>query len=116
TLSRKTHKAFNRVREGNFSLERLTGFDLNAKTVGVIGTGALGATSSRHWFVQAPPIPMRLPPSSTGSTSPSPSCRVPAPKAPPFTLSPTVPSARSLGKEHEVPAILGGVLMLSLMP
>ncbi|MEM7660265.1 MAG: 2-hydroxyacid dehydrogenase [Bacteroidota bacterium] len=42
TLSRKTHKAFNRVREGNFSLERLTGFDLNAKTVGVIGTGTIG--------------------------------------------------------------------------
>ena len=43
TLSRKTHKAYNRVREGNFSLERLTGFDLFGKTVGVIGTGKIGA-------------------------------------------------------------------------
>ncbi|THU41844.1 2-hydroxyacid dehydrogenase [Niastella caeni] len=42
TLNRKTHKAYNRVREGNFSLEKLTGFDLNGKTVGVIGTGKIG--------------------------------------------------------------------------
>jgi D-lactate dehydrogenase len=43
TLNRKTHKAYNRVREGNFSLERLMGFDLFGKTVGVIGTGKIGA-------------------------------------------------------------------------
>ena len=42
TLNRKTHKAYNRVREGNFSLDRLTGFDLHGKTVGVIGTGKIG--------------------------------------------------------------------------
>ncbi len=42
TLNRKTHKAYNRVREGNFSLERLTGFDLHGKTVGVTGTGKIG--------------------------------------------------------------------------
>lgn len=42
TLNRKTHKAYNRVRDGNFSLERLTGFDLYGKTVGVIGTGKIG--------------------------------------------------------------------------
>lgn len=42
TLNRKTHKAYNRVREGNFSLERLTGFNLSGKTIGVIGTGAIG--------------------------------------------------------------------------
>lgn len=42
TLNRKTHKAYNRIREGNFSLERLTGFDLYRKTVGVIGTGKIG--------------------------------------------------------------------------
>jgi D-lactate dehydrogenase len=44
TLSRKTHKAYNRVREGNFSIERLTGFELAGRTVGVIGTGRIGAT------------------------------------------------------------------------
>lgn len=42
TLNRKTHKAYNRVREGNFNLENLTGFDLYQKTVGVIGTGKIG--------------------------------------------------------------------------
>jgi len=42
TLNRKTHKAYNRVREGNFSLEKLTGFDLHGKTVGIIGTGKIG--------------------------------------------------------------------------
>jgi D-lactate dehydrogenase len=42
TLNRKTHKAYNRVREGNFSLDRLIGFDLYGKTVGVIGTGKIG--------------------------------------------------------------------------
>lgn len=42
TLNRKTHKAYNRVREGNFSLERLVGFNISGKTAGVIGTGAIG--------------------------------------------------------------------------
>jgi D-lactate dehydrogenase len=42
TLNRKTHKAYNRVREGNFSLDRLTGFDMHGKTVGVVGTGKIG--------------------------------------------------------------------------
>ncbi len=42
-LSRKTHKAYNRVRENNFSLEGLTGFNIKGKTVGVIGTGAIGS-------------------------------------------------------------------------
>lgn len=43
TLNRKTHKAYNRVRESNFSLENLVGFDLHGKTVGVVGTGKIGA-------------------------------------------------------------------------
>jgi len=44
TLNRKTHKAYNRVREGNFSIERLAGFDIAGKTTGIIGTGKIGAT------------------------------------------------------------------------
>lgn len=42
TLARKTHKAYNRVRDSNFSLERLIGFTVYGKTVGVIGTGQIG--------------------------------------------------------------------------
>lgn len=42
TLNRRIHKAYNRVREGNFSLGGLLGFDLHGKTVGVIGTGKIG--------------------------------------------------------------------------
>lgn len=44
TLNRKTHKAYNRVRENNFSIKNLMGFNLYGKTVGVIGTGKIGAT------------------------------------------------------------------------
>lgn len=47
TLNRKTHRAFNRVREGNFALEGLLGFDLHGKTVGVIGTGKIGLVFAR---------------------------------------------------------------------
>lgn len=43
TLNRKTHKAYNRVREGNFSVENLMGFNLFGKTVGIIGTGKIGS-------------------------------------------------------------------------
>ncbi len=42
TLNRKTHRAHNRVREGNFSLEGLLGFDLHGMTVGIVGTGKIG--------------------------------------------------------------------------
>lgn len=42
TLCRKTHKAYNRIREGNFSLVRLNGFNIDGKTTGVIGTGRIG--------------------------------------------------------------------------
>mgnify|MGYP003349341696 CR=1 FL=1 len=42
TLDRRLHKAYNRVREGNFSLEGLLGFDLHGRTVGVVGTGRIG--------------------------------------------------------------------------
>ena len=42
-LNRKVHRAYNRVREGNFSLDGLVGFDMHGKTVGLIGTGQIGA-------------------------------------------------------------------------
>jgi D-lactate dehydrogenase len=41
-LDRKLHKAYNRVREGNFSLDGLLGFDLHGRTMGVVGTGKIG--------------------------------------------------------------------------
>ncbi len=41
-LNRKVFRAYNRVREGNFSLEGLLGFDLHGRTVGVVGTGRIG--------------------------------------------------------------------------
>ncbi|KAL3669008.1 hypothetical protein V7S43_006296 [Phytophthora oleae] len=47
TLNRKTHRAFNRTREQNFRLTGLLGFDMNGKTVGVIGTGKIGAIYAR---------------------------------------------------------------------
>ncbi|HSG61218.1 MAG TPA: 2-hydroxyacid dehydrogenase [Pseudomonadales bacterium] len=42
SLNRHIHKAYNRVRDSNFSIEGLVGFDLHQKTVGVVGTGAIG--------------------------------------------------------------------------
>lgn len=42
-LNRRLHRAFNRVREGNFALDGLLGFDLHGRTVGVIGTGRIGS-------------------------------------------------------------------------
>ncbi len=42
TLNRRVHRANNRVREGNFSLDGLVGFDLHGKTAGIIGTGKIG--------------------------------------------------------------------------
>ena len=46
-LNRSLHKAYNRVREGNFSLDGLLGFDFRGRTVGVIGTGKIGQTLCR---------------------------------------------------------------------
>lgn len=43
SLNRHIHKAYNRVRDSNFSIEGLVGFDLHNKIVGVIGTGAIGS-------------------------------------------------------------------------
>jgi D-lactate dehydrogenase len=42
TLNRKIHRAYNRVRDLNFSLSGLVGFDLHGKTVGIVGTGRIG--------------------------------------------------------------------------
>jgi D-lactate dehydrogenase len=46
-LNRKIHRAYNRVREGNFALEGLLGFDLHGKTVGIVGTGKIGLILAR---------------------------------------------------------------------
>jgi len=47
TLNRKTHRAYNRVREGNFNLEGLLGFDIYGKTVGIVGTGKIGVITAK---------------------------------------------------------------------
>jgi D-lactate dehydrogenase len=47
TLNRKTHKAYNRVREGNFSLDGLMGFNLHESKVALIGTGNIGSAFFR---------------------------------------------------------------------
>lgn len=51
-LNRHIHRAYNRVREANFSLDGLVGTDLHGKTVGVVGTGRIGAVMLRimHGF------------------------------------------------------------------
>lgn len=52
TLNRKIHRAYNRVREGNFALNGLLGFDLHGRTVGIIGTGKIGRIAGQilHGF------------------------------------------------------------------
>lgn len=52
TLNRHTHRAYNRVREGNFMLDGLLGFTMHGKTVGIIGTGKIGLATARilHGF------------------------------------------------------------------
>uniref|UniRef100_B8HK82 D-isomer specific 2-hydroxyacid dehydrogenase NAD-binding n=1 Tax=Cyanothece sp. (strain PCC 7425 / ATCC 29141) TaxID=395961 RepID=B8HK82_CYAP4 len=49
-LNRKLHRAYNRIREGNFSLEGLLGFELRTKTVGIIGTGKIGQITGEILF------------------------------------------------------------------
>jgi D-lactate dehydrogenase len=52
SLNRKIHRAYARVREGNFNLDGLLGFDINGRTVGIIGTGTIGIATARimHGF------------------------------------------------------------------
>lgn len=47
TLNRKVHRSYNRVRESNFSLNGLVGFDLHQKIVGIAGTGKIGAVLAK---------------------------------------------------------------------
>ncbi|MBU2856916.1 2-hydroxyacid dehydrogenase [Acidithiobacillus ferrooxidans] len=47
TLNRHLHKAYNRVRDGNFLLDGLLGFDMHGKTVGIVGTGKIGQALAR---------------------------------------------------------------------
>lgn len=46
-LNRKIHRAYNRVREGNFALDGLLGFDLHGRTAGIVGTGKIGALTAK---------------------------------------------------------------------
>lgn len=47
SLNRKIHRAYSRVRDGNFSLDGLVGFDLYKKTVGIVGTGRIGSVLAK---------------------------------------------------------------------
>lgn len=47
SLNRKIHRAYNRVREQNFALAGLVGFDLHGKTAGIVGTGKIGRIAAR---------------------------------------------------------------------
>jgi D-lactate dehydrogenase len=47
SLNRRIHRAYNRVREGNFALDGLLGFDMHGRTVGVVGTGRIGLAVAR---------------------------------------------------------------------
>ncbi len=47
TLNRQTHRAYNRVREGNFMLDGLLGRTLHGRTVGIVGTGKIGLATAR---------------------------------------------------------------------
>jgi D-lactate dehydrogenase len=47
TLKRKLHRAIHRVRDGNFALDGLLGTELHGRTVGIVGTGKIGATVAR---------------------------------------------------------------------
>ena len=47
TLNRKTHRAYNRVKEGNFALNGLMGFDLHGRTIGIIGLGKIGLVTAQ---------------------------------------------------------------------
>ena len=47
SLNRKIHRAYNRVREHNFSLNGLVGFDLHGRTAGIIGTGKIGRITAQ---------------------------------------------------------------------
>jgi D-lactate dehydrogenase len=66
-LNRRIHRAYNRVRDGNFSLDGLVGFDLAGKTAGVVGTGRIGAIVARLlWHLRCrvlavDPYPRRAP-------------------------------------------------------
>ena len=47
SLNRRMHRAYARVREGNFALDGLLGFDFHGRTAGIVGTGAIGAVVAR---------------------------------------------------------------------
>jgi D-lactate dehydrogenase len=64
SLNRKIHRAYNRVRELNFSLSGLVGFDIHGKTVGILGTGRIGRIAAQIFrgfdanVIAYDPIPM----------------------------------------------------------
>lgn len=47
SLNRRIHRAYSRVREGNFALDGLLGFDMHGRTAGIVGTGRIGLAVAR---------------------------------------------------------------------
>ena len=61
TLNRKIHRAYNRVRELNFSLSGLVGFDIHGKTVGIVGTGRIGRITAQVLQDDELSLPLNFP-------------------------------------------------------
>ncbi|MEZ5264353.1 MAG: 2-hydroxyacid dehydrogenase [Acidimicrobiales bacterium] len=93
-LNRHLHRAYNRVRENNFALSGLLGFDLHGRRVGVVGTGAIGAVFARIMVgfgcevVAADPYPDPRAPRSGCATSSATSCWRRATSSPALPLTP----------------------------
>jgi D-lactate dehydrogenase len=67
-LCRKLHQAYTRVQAGNYSLTPLVGMELQGKTIGVLGTGAIGTEAARMFKVSGKRVYVLLY-SSTGVRS-----------------------------------------------
>ena len=117
-LNRKIHRAYARVREGNFALEGLLGFDLHGKTVGVVGTGQIGARLRAHHDR------LRLPPARPRPVSDSEAARaigveLPRPRCSPPEADivslhcPLTPETRHLHRRRRLAPMKRGAMLVN---